>query len=135
MTRERVTLDTGVMMLHFADDKQVRATMARIQDGTLESHTCETNLAELYYKTCETFGSEVAELRTTAIRNSSIEIHNVDEILTERAGFLKCKYRGKISLADAYMLATSLEHRCRLITTDPALKELAVVPTTFFSNL
>jgi predicted nucleic acid-binding protein len=110
-----------------------RETIAKIENGSLESYTCETNMAELYYKTCENLGSDVAELRTTTIRESNIEIHPVDEILTERAGSLKCKYRGKISLADAYILATSMEFRCRLITTDPILKELGSVPTSLLS--
>jgi predicted nucleic acid-binding protein len=101
-------------MLHFADDRQIRETMTKVISGTLESHTCETNITELYYKTCETLGIDVVEMRTAAIRNSNVEIHPVEEILTMKAGSLKCKYRGKISLADAYVLATSLELRCRL---------------------
>lgn len=134
MTSDRVALDTGAMMLHFADDRHIRDTMTRIQSGTLESHTCEPNMAELYYKTCETFGREVAELRTTTIRESNILIHPVDKMLTEQAGSLKCRYRGKISLADAYILATSLEYKCgRLFTTDPRLKEIDVVPTSLLS--
>jgi predicted nucleic acid-binding protein len=120
-------------MLHFTDDKQVRETMTKIENGTLESHTCEPNIAELYYKTCENLGSDVAEVRARAIRESSIEIHQIDPILTARAGPLKCKYRGKISLADAYILATSLEYRCRLISTDPRLKELNLVSTSLLS--
>ena len=95
--------------------------------------TCETNMAELYYKTCENLGSDVAELMIMTIRESNIEVHPVDEILTERAGSLKCKYRGKISLADTYILATSTEFRCRLITTDPILEELGIVPTSLLS--
>jgi predicted nucleic acid-binding protein len=99
MAYDAIALDTGAIMLHFADDRQIRET--KIISGTLESHTCETNIAELYYKTCETLGIDVAEMRTTKIRNSNVEIHPVEEILTKKAGSLKYKYRGKISLADA----------------------------------
>jgi predicted nucleic acid-binding protein len=107
--------------------------MAKIESGALESHTCELNIAELYYKTCETLGGDVAEIRTTTIRESNIEVHPADEILTAQAGSLKCKYRGKISLADAYILGTSIEYKCRLITTDSTLKELNLVPTSLLS--
>lgn len=133
MTSNAIALDTGAIMLHFTDDRQIREIMTKIMSGAIESHTCETNIAELYYKTCEVLGSDVAELRTTTIRQSNVEVHPIDEILTERAGALKCKYRGKISLSDSYILAASLEYRCRLITTDPILKELAVVPTSLLS--
>jgi len=120
-------------MLHFTDDVQIRETMTKVQSGALESHTCELNIAELYYKTCETLGSDVAEIRTTTIRQSNIKVHPIEEILTKRAGSLKCKHRGRISLADAYILGTSLEYKCRLITTDPVLKELNLVPTSLLS--
>ena len=118
VANDRVALDTGALMLHFTDDRQIRDTMAKIESGALESHTCELNIAELYYKTCETLGSDVAEIRTATIRESNIEVHPADEMLMARAGSLKCKYRGKISLADAYILGTSIEYKCRLITTD-----------------
>ncbi len=133
MASDRVALDTGALMLHFTDDKQIRETMSKIESGALESHTCEPNIAELYYKTCETLGSDVAEIRSATIRESNIEVHLIEEMLTERAGPLKCKYRGKISLSDAYILATSIEYKCRLITTDPRLKELNLVRTSLLS--
>jgi predicted nucleic acid-binding protein len=127
---ERVALDTGAMMLNFAGDKHMRELIAGIQNGSIESHTCELNVAELFYKTCEMLGSEIAAIRTTAIRESRINVQPVGPILTERAGSLKCKYRGMISLADAYLLATSIEFRCRLVTTDTTLKKLNLVQTT-----
>jgi predicted nucleic acid-binding protein len=130
---DRVALDTGALMLHFAGDRQIGDTMAKIQGGTIESHTCELNIAELYYKTCETLGSDVAEIRVTSIRESNIKVHPAEESLTGRAGSLKCNYRGRISLADAYILGTSIEYKCKLITTDPILKELALVPTSLLS--
>ena len=133
MTNDPVALDTGALMLHFADDRQIRETMTRIESVLLQSHTCEVNIAELYYKTCEVLGSDVAKIRSTTIRESRINVEMVDEVLTERAASLKCKYRGKISLVDAYILATSMEHKCRLITTDPTLKQLNVVLTTLLT--
>ena len=80
VTNDRVALDTGALMLHFTDDRQIRDTMTKIQSGTLESHTCELNIAELYYKTCEKLGADVAEIRTTTIRESNIKVHPADEL-------------------------------------------------------
>ena len=62
----------------------------------VEGYTCEVNLAEFYYKTCEKFGREVAELRQTSIRHSKISILTMDERFTRIAGGLKCIHRGKV---------------------------------------
>ncbi len=69
MASDRVALDTGALMLHFTDDKQIRETMSKIESGALESHTCEPNIAELYYKTCETLGSDVASKTSIAVES------------------------------------------------------------------
>jgi predicted nucleic acid-binding protein len=47
------------------------------------------------------------------------------------AGSLKCTYRGKLSLADAYILAAAKTLGGTLITTDPRLSELKIVKTKF----
>lgn len=90
---------------------------------------CDVSLAELYYKTCEVFGVEVADLRYTSIRNSGITPVGTDERLTRDAGGVKCQHRGKISLADAYVIATAKRVRGTLVTTDHAIKDLRIVDT------
>ena len=129
---DRVCLDTGIFELHFLDDRRVREIIRRIETGSLEGHTGELNLAELYYKTCEKLGSEVADIRNLAIRKSAIRIHPASRELTPQAASIKCKYRSQISLADAYTMATSMMNKCRLATTDPLLKEIDAIPTIFF---
>jgi predicted nucleic acid-binding protein len=52
-----------------------------------------------------------------------------DETLSRLAGELKCKHRGKLSLVDAYILALAMEERSTLITSDPRISKMAVVPT------
>lgn len=94
-----------------------------------EGFTCEINIAELYYKTCEKFGRDVAEVRQLSIRHSKISILPINESLTRVAGRLKCTYKGKLSLVDAYILAAAKIFGGTLVTTDPRLKELKIVPT------
>jgi predicted nucleic acid-binding protein len=95
--------------------------------GKAEGYTCETSMAELYYKTCEKLGREVAELRHASIRHSKISILTIDEKLTRIAGILKCIYRGKLSLADTYIAAATKIVEGVLITTDTRLAELKPV--------
>jgi predicted nucleic acid-binding protein len=92
-------------------------------------YTCEVNLAEFHYKTCEKLGREVAELRQTSIRHFKISVLTIDERLTRIAGSLKCIHRGKLSLADAYIVAVTKTLEGTLITTDPRLAELRLVKT------
>jgi len=100
-----------------------------VSSGTAEGYTCDTCLAELYYKTCETFGREVADLRYTSLRNSSMTIVATDERLTRVAGGLKCDHRGKLTLADAYIIAVAQRLRGTLVTTDHLIYELKLVET------
>ncbi len=97
--------------------------------GNVEGYTCEVNLAEFYYKTCEKLGREVAELRHTSIRHSKISVLALDERLTRIAGGLKCIHRGKLSLADAYISAVTKALGGTLVTTDSRLVELRLVKT------
>jgi predicted nucleic acid-binding protein len=96
--------------------------------GKAEGYTCEINISELCYKTCEKLGKEAAEVRNASIRHSKITILPLDERLTHAAGGLKCMYRGKLSPADAYILAAAKILGGTLITTDSRLAELKIVP-------
>jgi predicted nucleic acid-binding protein len=52
-----------------------------------------------------------------------------DERLTRMAGGLKCAHRGKLSLADAYVIAAAQRLRGTLVTTDHLIEELKLVET------
>ncbi|MGC8848953.1 MAG: type II toxin-antitoxin system VapC family toxin [Candidatus Bathyarchaeia archaeon] len=129
MKKNRLILDTGPFFLYFAGDKQVKEMLDEIAVGNVEGYTCEVNLAEFYYKTCEKLGREVAELRHTSIRHSKISVLALDERLTRIAGGLKCIHRGKLSLADAYISAVTKALGGTLVTTDSRLVELRLVKT------
>jgi len=100
-----------------------------VTTGRAEGYTCETNLAEFYYKTCEKLGREVAEVRYTSIRHSEISVLATNERLTRIAGGLKCIHRGKLSLAEAYVVAAAKMLGGTLVTTDPRIAELKLVQT------
>lgn len=125
----QLVFDTGPIFLYLAEDKQVREMFTLVRSGSVDGYTCETNLAEFYYKTCEKFGRQVADIRHTSIRESGLIIVPPDERLTHIAGELKCAYRGRISLADAYTIAVAKVYRGELVTTDPQIAELKITPT------
>ncbi len=120
-------LDTGPMMLYFAGDLEAKSFFMEITSGRAEGYTCETNMAELYYKTCERFGRETAAIREASIRNSSISVVPISQQLTLMAGELKCRHKGALSLTDAYLLAAAKMLKGTLVTTDSALESLNLV--------
>ncbi|MGB9716991.1 MAG: PIN domain-containing protein [Thermoproteota archaeon] len=119
--------DTGPLLLYFAEDNRVKCFFDEVIADKAEGYTCEINIAELYYKTCEKLGREAAEVRSASIRHSKISIVPLDERLTHTAGILKCIYRDKLSLVDSYILAATKILRGALITTDSRLVELKIV--------
>ncbi|MDH7556612.1 MAG: hypothetical protein ACQXXL_04495 [Candidatus Methanosuratincola sp.] len=68
----KYVVDTGPMLLYFAGDLEVKSIFREIAGGRVEGYTCETNLAEFYYKTCERFGRETAAVREASFRSSGL---------------------------------------------------------------
>jgi len=123
------TFDTGPLFLYFGEDLRAKKLLDEVESGRAEGSTCEPNLVELYYKTCEKMGRETARIRYLSIRRSKVTVFAPNETLSRSAGELKCRHRGKLSLVDAYVLAVAKENRSTLITSDPRISELALVPT------
>ena len=125
----RYTFDTGPLFLYFGEDLRAKKLIDEVESGRVGGSTCESNLAELYYKTCEKMGRETARIRYLSIRRSKVTVFAPNESLSREAGELKCKHRGKLSLVDAYVLALAKEQGSMLITSDPRISEMALVPT------
>ena len=118
----RLVLDTGVLMLILKGDPVIRDVIDALRRGA-EAHTATTNMAELYYKTEEKLGRQVAITwfnRLVRLRN--LTVAPVDTRLAFRAGELRARYRRKLSLADAIIVALAERLGGRLLTTDPRLK-------------
>ena len=131
LNSSRNTFDTGPLLLYFGEDLRVKKFLDEIRHGKAVGSTCELNLAELYYKTCEKLGRETAQIRYLSIRRSGLSVVAPGESLSRLAGELKCKHRCKLSLLDAYILAVAIEERSRLITSDSRISEMDLVPTRF----
>ncbi len=89
-------------------------------------------MAEFYYKTAEKLGEEFADIRYESVRNSPIRQVPAAGDLTREAAKIKLKYRGKISLADAYLIALALQTRAAALTTDSVVKEILRRKCIFF---
>jgi predicted nucleic acid-binding protein len=125
----RYTFDTGPLFLYFGEDLRVKLLLDEVHNGKAEGSTCEPNLAELYYKTCEKLGKDSARIRYFSIRRTGLSVLAPNENLSRAAGELKCQHRGKLSLVDAYILAVAIEEGATLVTSDPLIPEMKLVPT------
>jgi hypothetical protein len=129
LKKNKLVFDTGPLFLYFAGDEQVKQMFNDIKNYKTEGYTCETNLTELYYKTCEKLGRQIAQIRYASIRNVGFSIMPIDEKISYIAANLKCVCRGKLSLVDAYIVALAKQQRGTLITTDPRISELNMTHT------
>ena len=75
------------------------------------------NLLEVYYDRIRVCGQKRADVFLETIYNSDIEIlEQQNKAILKNAGILKANY--KMSLADAFALATAIYKRATIITSD-----------------
>ena len=129
---KRYVIDAGVLSLYFIGDGRVKPYLDEVAQGKAQAYISDVNLAEYYYKTCEKLGKEIADLRYHQVRASSVTSVATDEELTWKAGEKKCKYRGRLSLADCFSLALSEMKKATLLTTDSELAKAKEVTVKHF---
>ena len=118
----KLVVDTGVLMLILKGDPRVRDVVNSLMKG-VKVVTAVTNLVELYYKTEEKLGRQVAlTWFNRLIRLKNLDVAYVDANLALKAGALKAKYRGELSLVDAVIAAVAEMEKSPLLTTDSRLK-------------
>ncbi|RLF07991.1 MAG: DNA-binding protein [Thermoprotei archaeon] len=125
---KKYALDTGSFMLYFAGDELMRKIYSEVKKGVSSAFTLETNLAELYYKTCQKLGEETARIRDLSIRKSLIEVRKIDERISMKAGKIKCNVRD-ISLADALLAAAAKLFKAIVVTTDEDFRKIEGLKT------
>jgi predicted nucleic acid-binding protein len=127
--KNNYVFDTGPLYLSFAGDRRVTEPLREVRKGLAVGCTCEPNLAELFYKTCEKMGRETAMVRYTSLRHSGLTVIPPDMALSRAAGELKCLHRTAVSLVDSYTVALAKRTGGSLYTTDPRIARLKIVPT------
>jgi len=126
--RKNIVIDTGVLTLFFTGDERVRPYFYQDKKN---SHVTSVNLAEFYYKTCRTLGSDVAGVRYHQCQQL-LEVIETSPELSIKAGMEKCRRRGTLSLADCYAIAATRTLKGTLLTTDSELDEIEDIDARFF---
>lgn len=128
----KYVVDAGVLALYLIGDERVKPFFQEVSQGRAQAFISDVSLAEHYYKTCQKLGRSVAILRYHQARESGLVPVATDEELTLKAGERKCKYGGKLSLADCFSLALSELKEATLLTTDSELARVEEVPVEHF---
>jgi predicted nucleic acid-binding protein len=131
--KNSVVIDAGVLALYFIDDTRVRPYFYGIDDGNIKGYMTHINLSEYYYKTCQQFGKDTADVRYLSIARSKIEIF-ADKMLARDAGLERCKTKLNLSIADCYALALSKKLKAILLTTDSELAKVKEVSVKHFKT-
>jgi len=127
---DKIVIDTGALTLFFAGDARIKPYFDRVDEERAEGYISSVNLAEYYYKTCESLGAGTAALR---FRQTSALLKTVetDEDLALRAGVTKCQRR-TLSLADCFALSLARRSSGILLTTDRELAKVKDVDVRLF---
>ena len=129
----KIFLDSGIFELFFIGRQDIKTIFNQIKNGTIIAFTLELNLCEHYYKVCEKLGKETAIIRNLSIRNTKINIIEINEQLTMSSGYFKCKYRQKLSIVDAYVSGCANINNLIIFSTDSDFKDIKVVKKKIFS--
>jgi predicted nucleic acid-binding protein len=131
MTAGNVIIDTGILTLYFAGDERLLLFFGDIERKRRIGYLTAVNLSEFFYKTCESLGEEVAELRFHQCREL-LKIFETNEELALDAGKAKCHRHGNLSLSDCFAIAATKILNGTLLTTDPELAETKAVDVRLF---
>ncbi|MHA1291659.1 MAG: PIN domain-containing protein [Promethearchaeota archaeon] len=130
---KRIFLDTGIFELFFSGNQNIKQIFNQIKNETISAFTLELNLCENFYKICEKLGKETAQIRNISLRNSKIKILDINEQLTIRSGYFKCKYSQILSIVDAYIIGCADLNNLLIYSTDSNFKDIKEVKNKIFS--
>ena len=119
-----VVFDSFALLTLFRKEKgyeEVMKWLSSISDSQ-PGYLSVINLGEVYYITCRKQSKEKAELAIASALQLQLDIIDADIQLTYQAAQLKAKY--KMSYADAFAAALTIDKKATLISGDSEFKAL-----------
>lgn len=122
---KNVIFDSYALIAHFRNEpgaEEISSLFAAIAQGNLEGFISQINIDEVYYMLHRKSSSTNAEKSLEKIKILPIEAVGVDWPLIYQAAKLKAGY--KISYADAFAAALTIQKKGTLVTGDPEFRNL-----------
>jgi predicted nucleic acid-binding protein len=123
--KEIYILDTTALLAYIEDEEGaefVESILGRAENDEVDVFIAFVSVTEVFYITLQERSEAVALERIRLIQSLMVGIVESDKEFNVRAGRLKAKNR--ISLADAYVAALSLERQGILVHKDPEFERL-----------
>lgn len=128
---ERFVLDTSALIAFVQNEPgadTVGKILRRAQEKTCNVLISFITLAELYYIIWQEEGESAAKELIVLVKSLPVSVVESQERITLLAGRIKANYR--LSLADAFVAATSSDGSAVLIHKDPELEQVNALVST-----
>jgi predicted nucleic acid-binding protein len=123
---KNVVFDSYALIAHFRDEQGADLISNLLSEMVLEEKTgfiSVINIGEVYYMLYKKAGLKNAEKALEVIKTFPIEVAPADYDFTCAAARLKSRF--KVSYADAFAAALTIQKKGTLITGDPEFKSLS----------
>ena len=133
----RACIDAGPISLYYQKDppQKIEQLMRNIKDETLTAFVPLIILVEVYKHLCVASGKDYATSCIQSFRYKfKLQFVSLTPDLVLNAGQLKCQYRGQLSYNDCVAVATALQLKATLHTTEknlPTIRNLHVISYEF----
>ena len=122
---DRYLLDTSAILTLWNDEEgadDVELILRQAESGKAIVYASFMTYMEAYYRVYRMEGIESARGIYAEIRSLPIYEIGADEIILLRAGAIKANYR--LSIADAWIVASAIEREATLVHKDPEYGQL-----------
>lgn len=121
--------DTGGLFLYFADHREAKSIMIKIQNSDVVGYIPKLVMVEFYYKTMEKLGKKIADYQTLLLKESKNNIIDFEYDDISEIGKLKSQYRN-LSIVDCVISILSKNLYARIVTTDDDFKKIKGLQST-----
>ncbi|MDF9408041.1 MAG: PIN domain protein [Pelotomaculum sp. PtaB.Bin013] len=122
---EQFVLDSYAVLSYLNDEpaaQDVEDILRSVRDMQIAVYMSWINLGEVYYRLQRVYNRQIARQAVEIIKAWPIKLMQAEEQVTMMAGDIKARYR--LSYADAFAAATTVNTRGILLTGDPEFKPL-----------
>jgi predicted nucleic acid-binding protein len=133
----RACLDAGVINLYYQKDppQKILQLFHAIDDGKMDAVIPESILVETFKILCVAIGKEFAiKVLNSVFDKNMFRFVPLSKPLIISAGKFKCQYREVLSYNDAILIATALQEKATIHTTEkelPKIQGVNVIKYTF----
>ena len=124
----RFVLDSFAVLTYLKEEngwQKVKELFLKAEAKIILLYMNYINLGEVYYIAYRENGASVADRIFSLIKRWPIQFVGVAENIAIIAGRIKAE--NKLSYADAYVVATALHKRAKIVTGDPEFKSVEAI--------